>query len=634
MINITLLDKTQQYKNEISGFELLKESGLKNKAIALKVNGNLCDLSCVIGCDAKVEVITLQDREGLDILRHDAAHIMAQAVKELFPKVQITIGPTIEDGFYYDFALELGKSFSSEDLVTIEEKMQEIIKSNYKFIREVWTREDAINFFQNQGENYKVEIISSIPEGEKLTVYKQGDFVDLCRGPHSPSTGRVKAFKLMKVAGAYWRGDSNRSMLQRIYGTAWRDKSELKEYLARLEEAEKRDHRKIAKDMDLFHIQDEAKGQVFWHENGLVLYHVIESYIRKKLRKNGYTEVKTPILANKELWEKSGHWDKFRENMFIVDEDQEKQMAIKPMNCPLHIQIFNQKTRSYRELPMRIAEFGTCHRNESSGSLHGLMRVHGFTQDDAHIFCTEDQITEETKKFCNLLKEVYEDFGFSDISIKLSDRPSIRAGSDEIWDKAEEALLRAAKDTGLDYTLNPGEGAFYGPKLEFVLKDTIGRDWQCGTLQVDFVLPQRLDAFYIGADGQKHHPVMIHRAILGTLERFIGILIEHYAGKFPIWLAPVQLTIATITHECNEYVLEIEQKLKQKGIRVEVDLANEKINYKIRLHSLKKVPILWIIGKDEVLKKEVSIRYLGKTDQISSSVDEAIQLLLESVVCK
>ncbi|WP_339046967.1 threonine--tRNA ligase [Candidatus Mesenet endosymbiont of Phosphuga atrata] len=634
MINITLLDKTQQYENEVSGFELLKESEVKNKAIALKVNGNLCDLSCAIDCDAKVEVITAQDQEGLDILRHDAAHIMAQAVKELFPEVQITIGPTIEDGFYYDFALEPGKSFSSEDLVAIEEKMQEIIKSNYKFIREVWTREDAINFFQGHGENYKVEIISSIPEGEKLTVYRQGSFVDLCRGPHSPSTGRVKAFKLMKVAGAYWRGDSNKPMLQRIYGTAWRDKNELQEYLTRLEEAEKRDHRKIAKDMDLFHIQDEAKGQVFWHENGLIVYHVIESYIRKKLRKNGYNEVKTPILASKELWEKSGHWDKFRENMFIVNEDQEKQMAIKPMNCPLHIQIFNQKTRSYRDLPMRIAEFGTCHRNESSGSLHGLMRVRGFTQDDAHIFCTEEQITEETKNFCNLLKEVYEDFGFKDISIKFSDRPNIRAGSDEIWDKAEEALLRAAKDSQLDYTLNPGEGAFYGPKLEFVLKDTIGRDWQCGTLQVDFVLPQRLDASYIGADGQKHRPVMIHRAILGTLERFIGILIEHYAGKLPLWLAPVQLTIATITHECNEYALEIEQRLKQKGVRVEVDLTNEKINYKIRLHSLKKVPILWIIGKNEVLKKEVSIRYLGKIDQISSSVDEAIQSLSELVVCK
>ncbi|WP_339045810.1 threonine--tRNA ligase [Candidatus Mesenet endosymbiont of Agriotes lineatus] len=634
MISITFLYKTQQYENEISGFELLKESEIKNKAIALKVNGNLCDLSCAIDCDARVEVITAQDQEGLDILRHDAAHIMAQAVKELFSEVQITIGPTIEDGFYYDFALEPGKSFSSEDLLAIEEKMQEIIKSNYKFIREVWTREDAINFFQGQGENYKVKIISSIPESEKLTVYRQGSFVDLCRGPHSPSTGRVKAFKLMKVAGAYWRGDSNKPMLQRIYGTAWRDKSELKEYLTRLEEAEKRDHRKVAKDMDLFHIQDEAKGQIFWHENGLILYHIIEAYIRKKLRKNGYTEVKTPILASKELWEKSGHWDKFRENMFIVDADQEKQMAIKPMNCPLHIQIFNQKTRSYRDLPMRIAEFGTCHRNESSGSLHGLMRVRGFTQDDAHIFCTEDQITEETKKFCNLLKEVYKDFGFNDISIKFSDRPSMRAGSDEVWDKAEKALLHAAKDTGLDYTLNPGEGAFYGPKLEFVLKDTIGRDWQCGTLQVDFVLPQRLDAFYIGADGQKHHPVMIHRAILGTLERFIGILIEHYAGKFPLWLAPVQLTIATITHECNEYALEIEQKLKQKGVRVKVDLTNEKINYKIRLHSLKKVPILWVIGKNEVLKKEVSIRYLGKIDQISSSIDEAIQSLLELVICK
>lgn len=630
MVKITFLaeKRTEKYSNKVTGFDILQPDFLK-EAIALRVNGDLYDLSREIECDAEVELIRVSDELGLDIIRHDSAHIMAQAVKELFPEAQVTIGPTIQDGFYYDFATN--RAFTMDDLVAIEKKMKEIIKSNHKFIREVWSRKQAIDFFNSIGEKYKVEIISSIPEGENLTVYRQGDFIDLCRGPHSPSTGRVKAFKLMKVAGAYWCGDSKGPMLQRIYGTAWRNKDELNDYLKRLEEAEKRDHRKIAKDMDLFHIQEEAVGQIFWHEQGYILYNVLESYIRKKLIDNGYVEVKTPILVSKELWEKSGHWDKFREDMFVVDEDENKKLAIKPMNCPCHVQIFNSHTRSYRDLPIRMAEFGTCHRNESSGSMHGLMRVRGFTQDDAHIFCTEEQITSETLKFCDLLKEVYAKLGFNEISVKFSDRPDMRAGTDEIWDEAEKALLEAVKAAGLNYELNPGEGAFYGPKLEFVLKDAIGRSWQCGTIQVDFILPERLEAYYIGADGQKHRAVMLHRAILGTFERFIGILIEHYAGKFPLWLAPTQLAILTITNEADEYALEISKILKKHGVRVKADLSNEKINYKIRLHSLHKVPILWIIGKNEVASRTVSVRRLGSEKQESFPFKEATELLINDI---
>ena len=630
MTKITFLaeKKVEEYSDKVTGFDVLQPSELKD-AIALKVNGELYDLSREIESDAEIEVIKISDELGLDIIRHDAAHIMAQAVKELFPNVQVTIGPTIQDGFYYDFAAE--RSFTTDDLTAIEKKMKEIIKNNHKFVREVWTRKQAIDFFSSVGEKYKVEIISSIPESENLTVYKQGDFIDLCRGPHSPSTGRVKAFKLMKVAGAYWRGDAKGQMLQRIYGTAWRNKDELNAYLTRLEEAEKRDHRKIAKDMDLFHIQDEAVGQIFWHEQGYVLYNALESYIRQKLIKNGYFEVKTPILVSKELWEKSGHWDKFRENMFIVDEAENKKLAIKPMNCPCHVQIFNSHTRSYRDLPIRMAEFGMCHRNESSGSLHGLMRVRGFTQDDAHIFCTEEQVTSETLKFCDLLKEVYSELGFNEVSVKFSDRPEVRAGTDEVWNRAENALREAVKEAGLSYELNPGEGAFYGPKLEFVLKDAIGRSWQCGTLQVDFILPERLGAYYIGADGQKHHPVMLHRALLGTFERFIGMLIEHYAGKFPLWLAPAQLVILTITNEADEYAKEISVNLKKHGIRVKTDLTNEKINYKIRLHSSNKVPILWIVGKNEVAGRTVSVRCLGSEKQESFSFEKATELLLQDI---
>ncbi|MGL9761804.1 MAG: threonine--tRNA ligase [Wolbachia sp.] len=630
MIRITFSaeQKVEEYSGRVTGFDIIQPDVLK-EAVALKVNGELYDLSREIESDTEIEVIQLSNEMGLDIIRHDAAHIMAQAVKELFPNTQITIGPTIQDSFYYDFATD--RTFTTDDLVAIEKKMKEIIKSNHRFVREVWTRKQAIDFFSSIGEKYKVDIISSIPESENLTVYRQGDFVDLCRGPHSPSTGRVKAFKLIKVAGAYWRGDAKGPMLQRIYGTAWRNKDELNAYLKRLEEAEKRDHRKIAKDMDLFHIQEEATGQVFWHEQGYTLYNVLESYIRKKLINNGYTEVKTPILVSKELWEKSGHWDKFRENMFIVDESESKKLAIKPMNCPCHVQIFNSHTRSYRNLPIRMAEFGTCHRNESSGSLHGLMRVRGFTQDDAHIFCMEEQINSETVKFCDLLKEVYSELGFNEISVKFSDRPNVRAGGDEVWYRAEKALLEAVKEAGLSYELNPGEGAFYGPKLEFVLKDAIGRNWQCGTLQVDFILPKRLEAFYIGADGLKHHPVMLHRAILGTFERFIGILIEHYAGKFPLWLAPTQLAILTVTSEAEDYATEIYNTVKKQGVRVKTDLTNEKISYKIRLHSSKKIPILWIVGKNEVASKTMSVRNLGSEKQESSSYEKAAELLLKSI---
>ncbi|NUY39832.1 threonine--tRNA ligase [Wolbachia endosymbiont of Litomosoides brasiliensis] len=630
MIRITFLakQKVEEYSSGVTGFDILQPD-ISKEAIALKVNGELYDLSREIKSDTEIDVIQLNDEEGLNIIRHDAAHIMAQAVKELFPNAQVTIGPTIQDGFYYDFAAD--RAFTTEDLAAIEKKMKEIIKSNHRFIREVWTRKQAIDFFSSIGEKYKVDIISSIPESEGLTVYRQGDFVDLCRGPHSPSTGRVKAFKLMKVAGAYWRGDAKGPMLQRIYGTVWRNKGELNTYLKRLEEAEKRDHRKIAKDMDLFHIQEEAVGQVFWHEQGYTLYNVLESYIRKKLINNGYTEVKTPVLVSKELWKKSGHWNKFRENMFIIDEPESKKLAIKPMNCPCHVQIFNSYTRSYRDLPIRMAELGMCHRNESSGSLHGLMRVCGFTQDDAHIFCMEEQVNSETVKFCDLLKEVYSELGFNKISLKFSDRPSIRAGDNEVWDRAEKALLEAVRKTGLSYELNPGEGAFYGPKLEFILKDAIGRSWQCGTLQVDFILPKRLGAFYVGADGQKHHPVMLHRAILGTFERFIGILIEHYAGKFPLWLAPTQLVILTVTNEANNYAIEISNVLKEQGVRVKTDLTNEKISYKIRLHSLSKVPILWIVGKNEVASKTVSVRNLGSDKQESSSYEKAAKLLLKSI---
>ncbi|QGR02952.1 threonine--tRNA ligase [Ehrlichia ruminantium] len=628
MINVYFSDNScKQFSRGIKGSDIITHSfpELLNKAVAIKINEKSYDLSTEITEDCKFEVITLDSDEGLDIIRHDTAHIMAQAIKEMFPEIKTVIGPTIKDGFYYDFSTD--HTFSSNELEKIEEKMKEIIKKNESFIREIWTREEAIRFFSDKGEDYKVKIISKIPDNENITIYRQGSFVDLCRGPHAPSTKTSKAFKLTKVSGSYWEGNTNNVQLQRIYGTAWRTEEELKLYLHNLSEIEKRDHRKIGKELELFHIQNEALGQIFWHEKGWVIYRIIENYIRKKLESNGYIEVKTPYLLSKSLWEQSGHWDKFRENMFLSEIDN-KVVAIKPMNCPCHVQIFNHKIRSYKDLPIRMAEFGTCHRYEASGALHGLMRVRSFTQDDAHIFCTEDQIIEETLKFCNLLMEVYENFGFKDILVKFSDRPEKRAGSDEVWDKAEEALKASVKAANLNYILNPGDGAFYGPKLEFTLKDAIGREWQCGTLQMDFVLPERLGAYYVGSDGKKHHPIMLHRAILGTLERFIGILIEHHSGILPMWLAPVQLSILTITEDSIDYANLLKNKAKEHNIRVEADITNEKINYKIRNHISKKIPVLWIVGKKEIETESVSIRYLGSKDQHTMSIDKALKTLL------
>ncbi|MDB2414558.1 threonine--tRNA ligase [Rickettsiales bacterium] len=614
-ISIKLPDgNVREYQAGITGFDIASDigAGLAKVAICIEVNSELLDLSRPIKEDADIRIITGKNEEGLEIIRHDTAHILAEAVKELYPDTQVTIGPSIENGFYYDFARK--EPFSTDDLENIEAKMQEIVKRAEPITRETMKREDAIKFFSDMGEKYKAELIEAIPQGETISLYRQGDFIDLCRGPHAPNTASPKAFKLMKVAGAYWRGDSRNEMLQRIYGTAWNTEKELKKYLNMLEEAEKRDHRKLGKSLELFHIQEEAVGQVFWHEKGWTLYRLLEQYIRNKLQKANYKEVKTPILVDRILWEKSGHWDKFRENMFTSDSE-DKTLAIKPMNCPCHVQIFNQGLKSYRDLPLRMAEFGSCHRNEPSGALHGLMRVRGFTQDDAHIFCTEDQITSETKAFCDLLLSVYKDLGFEEVRVKFSDRPEVRAGDDAIWDKAENSLKEAVEATGLEYTLNPGEGAFYGPKLEFVLTDAIGRDWQCGTIQVDFVLPERLDATYIGADSNKHRPVMLHRAILGSFERFIGILIEQYEGKFPLWLSPVQVAVATVISEADDYAKEIVAELQARGIRAELNLENEKISYKIRQHSVNKVPIIIAVGAREVEQRTVSVRRLGSKNQ-------------------
>ncbi len=627
MVEITLADGSiRKFDREIDGFILAQNISisLAKVAIAMKVDGIEKDLSEKISLDAKVEIITPNSKEGLEIIRHDSAHIFAQAVKELYPDAQITIGPAIEDGFYYDIARK--ERFTPDDLIVIEERMRDIVKRNQPITREIWDRDKAIEFFKSIGEFYKAEIIESIPQGEKISLYRQGDFIDLCRGPHAPSTGFKKAFKLMKLAGAYWRGDSKNEMLQRIYGTAWADEKQLQAYLIRLEEAEKRDHRKLGKELGLFHMQDEAVGQVFWHDKGWTLYRIVENYIRDKIRQNGYIEVKTPILADRSLWEASGHWEKFRENMFVV-EDEEKFLALKPMNCPLHIQIFNQEIHSYRDLPLRMAEFGCCHRNESSGSMHGIMRVRGFAQDDAHIFCTHDQINNETINFIKLLKEVYQDFGFNEIEVKFSTRPEKFAGSVEVWGDAEKSLKNAIDAAGIPYTLNPGEGAFYGPKLEFVLKDAIGREWQCGTLQLDFILPERLNANYIASDGSKQRPVMIHRAILGSLERFIGILIEEHAGKFPLWLAPIQVAVVTITSDADSYAEKIAQEMKTQGIRAIVDINNDKINYKIRQHSLAKIPVLMVVGKNEMQNNTVSIRKLGSEAQQILQFDQALAML-------
>lgn len=623
-IKITFPDgNIKEFDKNITGFEIAKSISvsLAKAALAIKVNDELWDLSRAIEDDAIIAIITSKSSEALEIIRHDTAHLMAEAVKELFPETQVTIGPAIENGFYYDFARK--SPFALEDLEKIEKKMLEISKRDEKIIREVWDRNEAVKFFEKQGEKYKAEIISSIPADQKITLYRQGNFIDLCRGPHLPSTSYVKHFKLMKLAGAYWRGDSKNEMLQRIYGTAWESKESLDGYLKMLEEAAKRDHRKIGKELDLFHIQEEATGSVFWHPNGYIIYREIENYIRQKLQQNNYVEVKTPQMIDKVLWEKSGHWEKFRDNMFIA-QSEDRTLAIKPMNCPGHIQIFNQHLKSYRELPLRMAEFGSCHRNESSGSLHGIMRVRAFTQDDAHIFCEESQINSETVAFCKLLKEVYYDFGFTNIKVKFSTRPEVRAGNDETWDKAEAALANAVKAANLDCVLNPGEGAFYGPKLEFTLVDAIGREWQCGTLQVDFILPERLDAQYVASDGTRKRPVILHRAVLGTFERFIGILIENCAGKFPLWLAPVQIIVAPITNDFNDYVLQVVEKLKAQGFRVEADLAHEKINAKIREHSLKKIPYILAVGAREKESGSVAVRKFGEEGQKMVALEEFI----------
>lgn len=617
MVAITLPDGSKKtFDGAVTGEQVAESigAGLAKAALAVRVDGVLQDSYIPIENDANLEIVTGKDADGLEIIRHDTAHVLAEAVKELYPEVQVTIGPAIDNGFYYDFSRKT--PFSSDDLAAIEAKMKEIVERAEPVRREEMKREDAIVFFKSIGEDYKAEIIESIPVGQTISLYRQGEFIDLCRGPHAPSTAKIgKAFKLLRVAGAYWRGDAKNEMLQRIYGTAWATEKELKAYLNMLEEAEKRDHRKLGKELDLFHIEEHSPGMIFWHDKGWTLYRTIEEYIRKNLREHDYIEVKTPTLVDRTLWEASGHWDKFRENMFISHQHEGKELCVKPMNCPCHVEIFNHGLKSYRDLPLRMAEFGSCHRNEPSGSLHGIMRIRGFVQDDAHIFCTEDQITSETVAFCDLLKKVYKAFGFTDIMVKFSDRPETRAGDDETWDKAETALKEAVNETGLEWTLNPGEGAFYGPKLEFVLRDAIGRDWQCGTLQVDFVLPERLNANYVAPDGSKKRPVMLHRAILGSLERFIGILIEEYAGKFPLWLAPTQVVVTTITESADAYAKHVQTALANAGIRANIDLRNEKISYKVREHSLQKVPVIITVGAKEIEDKTVSVRRMGDKHQ-------------------
>ncbi|MBT5513372.1 MAG: threonine--tRNA ligase [Rhodospirillaceae bacterium] len=630
MVAITLPDgSVRSFDNPVSGAELAADigPGLAKAALAIRLNGALDDLSTVIDADSDVAVITDKDEEALDLIRHDAAHVLAEAVQELWPGTQVTIGPNIENGFYYDFARE--EPFTPEDLETIEKKMLDVIERNDTFTKEVWDRDKAVQTFRDMGEAYKAELIEAIPAGEDVRIYRQGDWFDLCRGPHLPSTGRVgKAFKLMKVAGAYWRGDSDNEMLQRIYGTAWRTPRELRAYLHMLEEAEKRDHRRLGREMGLFHQQEQATGSVFWHPKGWTFYRAIQNYMRLRLEAGGYVEVNTPQMVDRSLWEDSGHWEKFREHMFIA-ESEDRMLAIKPMNCPCHVQIFKQGQTSYRDLPLRMAEFGACARNEPSGALHGLMRVRAFVQDDAHIFCTEDQIEEETKRFIDLLASIYKDFGFEDFVIKFADRPEVRAGSDETWDRAEKALLDASRAAGVELVMNPGEGAFYGPKLEFVLRDAIGRDWQCGTHQVDFVLPERLDASYVGEDGDKHRPVMLHRAILGSFERFIGILIENYAGRFPLWLAPVQIVVATITNDSDDYARQVQAQANAAGLRAELDLRNEKINYKVREHSHAKVPVILVVGAREAEDESVAMRRLGGKQQEVLALQDALARLKE-----
>ncbi|MDH3701392.1 MAG: threonine--tRNA ligase [Alphaproteobacteria bacterium] len=630
-VAITLPDgSVRRFDHPVTGAEVAADigPGLAKAAVMIRVNGADRDLNRAITADAEVEIVTRDSEGALELLRHDCAHVLAEAVQELYPGTQITFGPSIEDGFYYDFHRD--EPFTPDDFEKIEARMRDIVGRDEAITREIWDRAAAVAHFRDAGESFKAEHIETLSEDADISIYRQGDWLDLCTGPHLPSTGKLgTSFKLMKLAGAYWRGDPNNPQLQRIYGTCWRTDKELKAYLHRLEEAEKRDHRRLGREMDLFHIQEEAAGSIFWHPKGWTLYRIAEDYMRRRLDDAGYVEVKTPQMVDRILWEQSGHWEKFREHMFTAEDEGNKTLALKPMNCPCHVQIFRQGLKSYRDLPIRMAEFGSCHRNEPSGALHGLMRVRAFTQDDAHIFCTEDQIVDETEKFCGLLTSIYRDFGFEDVLVKFSDRPEVRAGSDETWTRAETSLKEATEAAGLAYSLNPGEGAFYGPKLEFVLRDAIGRDWQCGTLQVDFVLPERLDASFIGEDGQKHRPVMLHRAILGSFERFLGVLIEHYAGRLPLWLAPVQAVVATITSDADDYAAKVTAACRDAGIRVNIDKRNEKINYKVREHSLAKVPAILVVGKREAEEGTVALRRLGGKQQEFLALERAINRLVE-----
>ncbi len=624
---ITLPDGSQrQFDGAVTVHDVAADigPGLAKAALAGRVDGRLVDTSFIIDHDVELAIITAKDAEGLEVIRHSTAHLLAHAVKQLFPSAQVTIGPVIEDGFYYDFAFE--RSFTPEDLELIEKRMAELAKADHAIGRSVMSRDEAVQFFKEQGEAYKAEIIEGIPGDEEIGLYGQADFKDLCRGPHVPSTGKLGAFKLTKVAGAYWRGDSNNEMLQRIYGTAWGDKKALKAYLHRLEEAEKRDHRRLGKQMDLFHVQPEAPGMVFWHPKGWQLYRVVENYIREQIGKRGYQEIRTPQLVDRSLWEKSGHWDKFGDEMFITGSEQ-RTFAVKPMNCPCHVQVYNQGLHSYRDLPLRLSEFGSCHRNEASGTLHGLMRVRNFVQDDAHIFCTEEQIQSEVSDFIDLLFDVYRDFGFTDVLINLSTRPEQRVGADDLWDRAEVALQQALEEKGLDWTLQPGEGAFYGPKIDFSLRDSIGRVWQTGTMQLDFSMPGRLGAIYVAEDSTKKTPVMLHRAILGSLERFIGVLIEHFAGKFPVWLAPVQAVVVNITDAQASYAKSVVESLQNQGFRAEIDLRNEKIGFKIREHTLQRVPYLLVIGDREMDSHTLAVRKRSGEDLGSMSLDQFAEVL-------
>ena len=635
MPTISLPDGSErQYEVAVTPAQIASDigPGLAKAAMAAVVDGADWDLTRAIEEDSTVVLITAKNTDAaLELVRHDCAHIMAEAVLELYPDTQVTIGPAIENGFYYDFHRE--QPFTTDDLDAIEKRMHDIVDRDEPIERAVWTRDEAVAFYREKNEPFKIELVEAIPQDETVSYYTQGQFIDLCRGPHLPSTGRAgHAFKLMKVAGAYWRGDSNRPMLQRIYGTAWLTEKDLAQYLTMLEEAEKRDHRKLGRQLDFFHLQEEAAGSVFWHAKGWTLYREIEMYMRRRLDEAGYSEVKTPQLVDRSLWEASGHWDKFGDNMFTAETTEDRTLALKPMNCPGHVQIYRQGVKSYRDLPLRMAEFGSCHRNEPSGALHGIMRVRAFTQDDAHIFCTEDQINSESVAFCNLLQDIYADFGFEDIRVKFSDRPEVRAGDDATWDKAEAALRDATAAADLETVLNPGEGAFYGPKLEFVLRDAIGRDWQCGTLQVDFVLPERLDAEYVAEDGARHRPVMLHRAILGSLERWIGILIEQYSGRMPVWLSPVQVVVAPITDSANDYAEQVHTAALAAGLRTEIDTRNEKIGYKIREHSTAKVPFILAVGGREAEAGTVALRRLGSDKQEIISLDEAMVMLADEAM--